>query len=44
MAMKGLVSTEIIRLIRNGVEGGMEVTGEGDRDYNIPVATLSPPE
>ena len=38
------MSTETIRLIRdgeNGGEGGMEVGGEGDY---ILIATLSPPE
>ena len=35
------MSTETVGLIRDGVEGGMEVGGEGDY---IPVATLSPPE
>ena len=38
------MSTETIRLIRDGEkggEGGMEVRGEGDY---LPVATLSPPE
>ena len=38
------MSTETIRLIRdgeNGGEGGMEVGEEGDY---IPIATLSPPE
>ena len=36
-----LTSTETIRLIREGGEGGIEVGGEGDY---IPTATLSPPE
>ena len=40
------MSTETIRLIRDGEKGGgggggMEVGGEGDY---IPIATLSPPE
>ena len=37
------MSTETIRLIRDGEkgEGGMEVGGEGDY---IPIATLPPPE
>ena len=38
------MSTETIRLIRDGEKGGggvMEVGGEGD---DIPIATLSPPE
>ena len=37
------MSTETIRLIRDGEkgEGGMKVEGEGDY---VPIATLSPPE
>ena len=36
-----MVSTETVRLIRDGEGGGMDVGGEGDY---IPIATLSPPE